>query len=288
MDGSVVVGALWLLAAALLAAACAVLVRRRRPGVRLQMLGLRVGRAVDGAIAELGRLAVAAIVTAAGLAFTVGCCWVLGRVAHHLEPRVDRPVFGYFQTHQVGWWRHLASVVTQMGNGRETQVATVVAAVVFAALWRRGRWWAPAVTLIAGLVLERFLAQILREVVHRGHPPTTLGTWPSGGCARLVIVVGLVIFLWRRWRGLPTGRAAAWWWAALFVLANVEAYTRVVLSKHWLTDTVGGVVFGGMVLATMMAGFAVLEREADPGDVAETHADRAPRGGQVVGSPASF
>ena len=38
--------------------------------------------------------------------------------------------------------------------------------------------------------MEKYGGIIIKKVVNRGHPPTTHGTWVSGGCARLLIVSG--------------------------------------------------------------------------------------------------
>lgn len=263
MDASILVGVAWIAVAVLVASTVAVAVRTST-GTVWDSLADRWLSATESLTRRVGRPAAAGVVVAVGVAVTTVLCWGLGKLAGALESAVDWPIFHFFQSHKVGWWRHLNSVVTQMGNGTETQILTVVAAIVFAILWRR-RWWVPFVTLIVGFGFERLLGQLLRTIVDRGHPPTTEGTWPSGGCARLILVVGLILFIHRRYRGLRSGRDAAWWWAGLAVLANVEAYTRVVLSKHWFTDAVGGMIFGSLLLVTMIAGFTVLDRRSEPG-----------------------
>jgi hypothetical protein len=45
------------------------------------------------------------------------------------------------------------------------------------------------------------------RVVRRGHPPTTFGTYPRGGCARVLIVDGLILFMFER-VGIPVQRTA--------------------------------------------------------------------------------
>ncbi|MGI8576918.1 MAG: hypothetical protein ACR2KG_03170 [Nocardioidaceae bacterium] len=255
---TIVVGVGWVVAVALVAAAVALWTRRRPAGWGRE-LEWRFVRAIETCTATLGRPLTAAVVIAAGAAGTVAVCWPLGKLAGWSAAAVDRPVYAFFDHHQVGWWDSINNTVTHMGNGTQTEVVAGAAAIVFAVLWRRGRWWAPLVVLVAAMVVERFAGQLLAVVVDRGHPPTTLGTWPSGGCARLVLVAGLVIFLYRRWRGLGAGNDAAWWWVALAVLGAIEAYTRVVLLKHWLTDTLGGLVFGTLLLLVMIAAFTVLD-----------------------------
>lgn len=273
MGVTVVLGVAWVAVVAVVAGSVAMWIRGQPAGW---------GRAVTGRCADLieantqrwGRPLTAAAWIAAGTVFTFAVCWALGKLAGAVEGAVDRPAFSFFAAHQVGWWDHLNSIVTQMGNGTETQVLTVVAALVFAVLWRKGRWWAPPAIFLVAFLIERFAGKLLAHMVDRGHPPTTLGTWPSGGCARLVLTVGLIIFLYRRWRGLGGGRDAAWWWAALAVLGSIEAYTRVVLLKHWLTDTFGGLAFGSLLLVVMATGFTILDwhgRDVTEPDQATLH-----------------
>lgn len=259
MNEAVAVAVLWV---ALVGGVAALVARRMSvapPSRRWTALETRAGAAADQSVRSLGRPLTAAIFLGAGMAFTIATCWILGRFAKALEGTLDRPAFTYFEGHHVGWLSGASRLLTQMGNGLPTRMIALLAAIAFAVLWRRARWWAPPVALVVGFAMERFGAELLRLVVHRGHPPTTLGTWPSGGCARLILVYGLVVFLYQRWRGRGVGREAAWAWAGLAVLAAVEAFTRVYLLKHWLTDAAGGLVFGTLLLVTMMGTFALLD-----------------------------
>lgn len=268
MSGSIVAGTVWLLG---VAAAGTALVAWL-PGSKLygawQARSEEAGKAADGAIEDVGRVVTAAVVILAGWAFAIITCWVLGLLAHRLEPVVDRPVFDWFAARQVGGWTQIWHVLTQIGNRPETQALTVVGAVVFALLLGRGRWWIPLTLLPVGYLLEKFGGQILKQMVDRGHPPTTLGTWVSGGCARLVVVYGLLIFFGLRWRRVKSRRVKVSAWSALAFLAAVEAYSRTYLLKHWVTDVVGGLVFGTMILLVVIMAALVL--------------DRVPRGAQAI------
>ncbi len=259
MNEAVAVAVVWL---ALVGGTAGLLARRARtgsPDPSTHWLLSRTRPVAALSVHSLGRPLSAGIVLGAGMAYTIAVCWVLGRGAKAVEEALDHPAFSFFDDHQAHWLSSASSLLTQMGNRDPTVVVTVVAAVVFAVLWRKSRWWAPPVTLLVAFAMERFGAELLRLVVHRGHPPTTLGTWPSGGCARLILVYGLVIFLYQRWRGRGIGSEAAWLWLGLALLAGVEAFTRVYLLKHWLTDAAGGLVFGTLLLMTMMATFTVLD-----------------------------
>jgi membrane-associated phospholipid phosphatase len=197
-------------------------------------------------------------VLAAGSGSVFGFGYLTGKLMALAETPVDRPVFGWAASHQVQWWRSVNLVLTQMGSRLEDKVIAVIAAVVLAVLIRP-LWAAPAVmAFLYGL--ERSGQELLAQLVHRGHPPTTLGTYPSGGCARIIAVWGGVALLLS-----ASGLIRGWWrtlaWTAVAVAAGVEGYTRIYLLKHWASDAAGGWIFGVLVLAAAVAAVMVL-REA--------------------------
>jgi hypothetical protein len=221
-----------------------------------------VGAAVNSSVQEIGRFWTAIVVGLAGVSGTVALCWGLGKLAKLGEPYLDHPSFDWFQARQVDWWSKLWGVITHIGDGTQTQMVGVAGGVILTIWWfaRRRRWWVPALALLVGYSFEKYGQQILKLVVDRGHPPTTLGTWPSGGCARILVVFGLVIFLALRvWQ--PQGRRP---WAAggalLALLVAVEAYARTYNLEHWLSDVLGGLVYGSLLLATMVSVCLIVDR----------------------------
>jgi membrane-associated phospholipid phosphatase len=222
--------------------------------------GLRVGLGDAGA-------ALAVVAAGGGTIMLVG--WLLGRLAKVVEPGLDVPAFGWFQDRQEpreSGWAHLWRVLTNIGSLTVTQTITVVAAIILAALYRRRRWWAPPAVLVVGYSMEKLLQEGLKLVVHRGHPPTTLGTWPSGGCARVVIVYGLVVFLLLRLRRTRDVRSWVAGWSLVAFAATVQAYARTYNLEHWLTDVFGGLVVGLLVLVTLVAaGSLVLDEPPEAG-----------------------
>ena len=262
----------------------ALVVMRTQPGPGrgvVAALGRRLGASADASVTQLGRVWTAAFVLLAGFGFAILSMWPLGELAHALEDAVDWPVFNWFEARQDdGWWHSLWLTLTQLGNRPETQLLTVVFAVALAGWWAltRRRWWVPLLVLPVGYLFEKYGQMVIKVVVDRGHPPTTDGTWISGGCARLTVVYGLVFFLACYGRRLSR-RTWAIGWSALAFLMMVEAYSRTYLLKHWVTDVVGGLAYGLVVLLTMMAVTVVLDH-ARPGRRAD--ADR--RFGEVAGS----
>jgi uncharacterized membrane protein len=235
---------LWFVPFAVLPTILAVVADRRwRPGVLVAVSSRGVVTA-----AALGVASVAVFGYLAGKALALG------------ERGIDHPVFRWAAGHQVVWWTEANKVLTQMGGRSEAKALAVLAAVVLAVLIRPV-WLAPAALAFA-YGLERIGQEVLARLVDRGHPPTTLGTYPSGGCARIVAVYGTVVLLLVA-SGLIRGRWRTAAWAVVALAAGVEGYTRIYLLKHWATDAVGGWLFGGLVLAAV-AGI-VLAVRAKPG-----------------------
>jgi membrane-associated phospholipid phosphatase len=206
----------------------------------------------------------------AGLALSVAVLWPMGRYALKLENAWDRPVFAWFRDHQAGrGWTDAMELLTQMGN-RWVIYAVTLATLPALALLAPRRRWAPPFLAVAAVLIEQVVRVGLLKVVDRGHPPTSNGTWPSGGIGRIVAIYGLLLFLvwWcARERGLhiaATSPAAVVAGLVLATMAVVEGYTRVYLLKHWLTDALGGYVFGGLLLIVFVyAGRALLDTTTD-------------------------
>lgn len=228
----------------------------------------RVQRARRHLVADLGPAPAALGVGAALAALTFAVGWPLGRVAHALESAVDVPVFDWFRARQgTGAFDSLQDLLTQMGNRPEVKVVAVLAAVVLGVAWRR-RWWVPVVVLLAAVLVEKYLQAGLARVVDRGHPPTTHGTWASGGCARLVSVYGTVLWLTlRTWRVGARTRGALW--TLLAVAAWMEGFARTYRLEHWSTDVVGGWVVGVLLLGAFVATAATLADRATPEGTAD-------------------
>jgi membrane-associated phospholipid phosphatase len=177
-----------------------------------------------------------------------------------LEHPVDWWAFHLSDRLRSHGWARVMNVVTQTGNLPETRTAGVVFSVVLAFVAGRRRWWAPGVLILSVILVEKYQQSILATIVDRGHPPTTLGTYPSGGCARLISIYGAILFLvleltraGRRTRVLA--------WTVLYAAAFMEGYSRWYLNKHWVTDVLGGWFYGGLLLAVaVFAGRALTHR----------------------------
>jgi hypothetical protein len=219
------------------------------------------------------------LVLLAGWAVTVVVGLALGFLAKTIQSPVDEPIFRWVHSRVSGsgTFTTLNGKLTLIGDMSTVELVVLVAGIVLAFAYRR-RWWLPVGSLLVALYGEKYLQKFLAKVVDRGHPPTTLGTYPSGGVGRILAVYGVVMILviivqptlsraWRAglWTGVVTG-------------AVVEAYTRVYLSKHWFTDALFGLTFGAMLLLTYTAAVTA----AAAGDAASLESE-----GGVAGTPVS-
>lgn len=224
----------------------------------------RLVRTREHLVHELTPLGAYVAIGAAGVGAIGALFWPLGKLAYQMGP-FDRAVFEWFQANQVPGWSEAMNLLTQMGNGLETKVYVVVGSIALALIAPRRRW-VPPLVIVSVYVLEHFMQQALREVVDRGHPPTTLGTWVSGGCARLICVLGIILYLYFRYRQ-PGRRTVIVGWTVLAVLAYIEGYTRAYTLRHWLTDVFGGWLFGLLLLLLMVAVTQAVDRPWSPRQV---------------------
>jgi PAP2 superfamily len=199
-----------------------------------------------------------------GAIVTVGIVLVLGAVAvvHHGHV-VDTPIYRFTIEHQTHRWAHVMKRATKIGNTWTTWGAALAAAACLAVGWRRNKWL-PIAALALVIVVDHFATLGLRHVFERPGPPNSPhGTYPSGGCERVVLFYGLITYLlWREFSG--TRRFAIWGGAVVAALAYNEAYSRLYLTLHWFTDAVSGVLYGVLFLAAFIVAIRLVIGPADP------------------------
>jgi membrane-associated phospholipid phosphatase len=126
--------------------------------------------------------------------------------------------------------------------------------------------FAPAVLLITAYEIEHQLQHTLKLLAARHGPvPADLGSFPSGGVARLMSIYGLILYLVLRRFDKTRSKWAVAGWTVLAAATYTEAYSRLYLGKHWISDIFGGLVFGAILLAVLIAAAQVLDRP-DPGE----------------------
>jgi membrane-associated phospholipid phosphatase len=183
---------------------------------------------------------------------------LLGVLVTHAGPTIDKPINLWMTHHETHYWKAAMNRATKVGNTWTTWGAGVVAAVCLAAFYRTKKWL-PPVVIAAAIVIDHYLTLSLRHTFHRlGPPASPLGTFPSGGCDRILVFYGLIAYLiWREVSG--SRRVAIWSAGVVYALAFSEAYSRVYLTLHWFTDAASGLIYGTLILATFIAAIRLVD-----------------------------
>jgi len=191
------------------------------------------------------------LILAAGAVVVYGLTCLLGAVVVHAGPHIDQPIYTWMTHHRVQFWKSAMDRLTKVGDTWTTWGAAVAAAVCLAAFYRSHKWL-PPVALGAAIVFDHYLTLALRHTFHRVGPPgSPLGTFPSGGCDRIIVFYGLIGYLiWREVSG--SRRAAIWSAGVVAALAFSEGYSRGYLTLHWFTDIISGIIYGYLILAVFI------------------------------------
>jgi membrane-associated phospholipid phosphatase len=207
---------------------------------------------------------------AVGLAVMFPLMLGLGKLVEQFES-FDTRAWNWFVDHRVQRWYDLMETVTQLGNSwlnRGVAVGVLLTLVVVV----RQRWLT-AVALIAMLFAAHYLVVWTTSIIDRPPPPGSGGTYPSGGCARVIAIYGLVAFILLReaHAGRRTAIAA---WTVIAALGFIEAYSRVYLAVHWVSDAVGGLIFGAALLGVFIAALRTATRRSTPTRSGHTSSER--------------
>jgi membrane-associated phospholipid phosphatase len=233
-------------------------------------VAVRLATARDGLNRAFGAYGACFAAICAGIGLTVVIGWPYGRFIAKYGHVVDQPLYKWVGHHRyTGSWADKMAVLTQMGDRPATRWVAIVAMVITILLAKRRRWVPPI--LIAAMFVTQYYTQLgLGAVVHRPHPPTNDGTYPSGSALRLIALGGfcLVLILHyarQRWTALQDRRYGIAVGLIIVLAAYIEAYTRVDLMRHWLTDLIGGWLVSGILLASFI--YASRTLIAAPDDV---------------------
>lgn len=221
-----------------------------------------------------GAVKLGALSGASGAA-AYGVMALLGPTVVNRGPAIDEPILRWTDGHRVRAWAAIMERLGKVGNTWTTWGAAGTAAVCLTASWRRQKWLPPAV-LGSAILVDHYATLALRHRFGRPGPPQSPnGTYPSGGCDRVVLFYGLIAdMLWREFSG--SRRARIWATGTIAALAFNEAYSRVYLSKHWFTDSLSGVLYGAVLLVPYQAAIRL---------IAGPPAVQAGQGGPALAAP---
>lgn len=211
--------------------------------------GLYGREAVPDWVPDLIRLGA---ITAAGGLMTYEVMKLLGPAIVKHGPAIDEAVVRWTESHQVEKWAAVMERLGKVGNTWTTWGAAGTAATCLAMTWRE-RKWLPPTALGAAILVDHYVTLAIRRKFGRPGPPDSPGgTYPSGGCDRVVLFYGLIAYLlWRESSGSQRGKIYAI--GTVAALSFNEAYSREYLSKHWLTDIISGLLYGALLLAPFVA-----------------------------------
>ncbi len=230
------------------------------PADGAQWDGARLAEVTGAAAAQSGwprDLIRLGVISAGAGAASYGVMTLLGRpiVDHGLA--IDEPIFRWTGSHQVTWWATIMERFNKVGNTWTIWGAAGAAAACLAVTWPRQKWLPPA-ALGAAVVVDHYVTLALRHRFGRPGPPASpLGTYPSGGCDRVVLFYGLIAhMLWRE--SGASYRGKVWAIGAVTALSFNVAYCREYLSKHWFTDIVFGLFYGLLLLGPFIAAIRLI------------------------------
>ncbi len=213
---------------------------------------LRRASPVGASVVELGAVVVV------GALLVYGVMWLLGQLVVPHGGSIDRPIYHFTVHHRVHFWASVMKRLTKIGDTWTTWGAAGAAAVCLAVV-RKDRKWLPVIIFIAVIVVDHYTTKVLRSTFHRlGPPDSPLGTYPSGGCDRVIEFYGVILyFLWRDFSGRRV--TAIWAAAGVAALGFNEAYSRAYLTLHWFTDVLSGLLYGTLLLAVFIIAVRVVE-----------------------------
>ena len=175
---------------------------------------------------------------------------------------IDHPVARFVAAHRTPALTSAMGAVSAVA-APAAMAGIALAAGVLLAIARRS--WAPVLELGVTVVGIVGLTVVFKAALGHARPPLAQAVaaadgygFPSGHAAAAAAVCGAAAWLcsvrMRSWRG----RVAVW--AAAAMLAALVGISRVYLGVHWVSDVVGGWLFGTLWMAIVLACWAAFGR----------------------------
>jgi membrane-associated phospholipid phosphatase len=128
--------------------------------------------------------------------------------------------------------------------------------VVAGVLARRHRTWRPLVLAFTSFFILNVVVGVMKIVigrteVHTGDPSVLNGgiIFPSGHSSNMVLTGGVLVYLLTRYTENPPLRRVVAVWSAL---TSLTIATSLYLGTHWISDLIGGVLVGGLLLQAVI------------------------------------
>ena len=172
---------------------------------------------------------------------------VSGMAARDAIPNTDLSVFNLMREIRNAPADEFMIPITMLGDGYV--LTAMMATIVGWLAWRKA--WRAAIASTTIFLAGKLFSMLLKYAIHRPRPVELYTgadsfSFPSGHATMAAITFGILAVLashaMNRWN-----RSLVYAICGLFVITI--AYSRIYLGVHWLSDVVGGVVFGGVVVA---------------------------------------
>ena len=128
--------------------------------------------------------------------------------------------------------------------------------VVAGVLARRHRTWRPLVLAFTSFFILNVVVGAMKLVIGRsetetGDPSVLNGgiIFPSGHSSNMVLTGGVLVYLLIRYAEHPPVRRVIALWTAL---TSLTIATSLYLGTHWISDLIGGVLVGGLLLQAVI------------------------------------
>ena len=169
---------------------------------------------------------------------------------------IDTQWVAVLDEHRTPIWEGLSLSMNYLGGG---WVATfLVPVLIMIALLLVKRPWAAGYYIVATM-LSAGIVQLLKQLFGRARPEDILGnvsvdfgSFPSGHVANAATMAAILAILFPH----------LWVWITGALYTIVMMFSRTYLGAHWLTDTIGGLLFGvGVAIVVWALLAAKLDRE---------------------------
>jgi membrane-associated phospholipid phosphatase len=175
---------------------------------------------------------------------------------------VDHPVAGFVAAHRAAALTSVMRAVSVVGGPAGMTVLALAIGLLLGVVWR---WWPPTMVLAVTAAGVIGLTVVFKAALGRARPPLVQAVaaadgygFPSGHAAAAAAVCGAAAWLcsvrMRLWRG----RVVVW--AAAAMLATLVGISRVYLGVHWVSDVIGGWLFGIWWMAVVVSCWAIFGR----------------------------
>jgi membrane-associated phospholipid phosphatase len=139
--------------------------------------------------------------------------------------------------------------------GQRSVLIPVLLAVAGVLAWRH-RTWRPVTLAVFTVLSLNLVVGAMKILIGRAETETgsvdvlTGGViFPSGHSSNMVLTGGLVIYLLRRYTERPPVRLLT---AVVVVATTLTCATSIYVGSHWVSDLVGGMLVGGLLLQAVI------------------------------------